>query len=194
MQRRLIIASLALLPLLNGCAGLFVAGAAGTAVAISDPRGLGTQLSDQSLEMSIAETLRQDRQRWSDNNINVTCYNGIALVTGQVRSVELREQIGREVAAVEGVRRTYNQLRLGHPAGLSTHSQDSWLTTRIKAKLIDSAKVSSAEVKVVTENGEVFLMGLTTRDQADAATEIARHQDGVRRVIRLFEYRAQQTS
>ena len=138
----------------------------------------------------MIRALDDNAETKNKGNINMTSYNGIVLLTGQVPNERVREVAG-QVARVEGVRDVHNQLRIASEISFATGSKDSWITTRIKGKFLADENVSGLNIKVVTENGEVFLMGLVNQQEADRAVNLARNVDGVARVIKAFEYKAE---
>ncbi|MCW9697892.1 MULTISPECIES: division/outer membrane stress-associated lipid-binding lipoprotein [unclassified Avibacterium] len=178
--------------LLQGCVSATVAGIVGaTAVATkvaTDPRTVGTQVDDETLEEKVLHAINKDQQLDSEARINVVSYGGRILLIGQVPNENLKEIATGLAKGVDNVSEVYNELRVGSPISLGQISQDSWITTQIKSKLFVNSGVKATDVKVITENGEVFLMGNLTQQQADAATEIARNVAGVVKVIKVFKY------
>lgn len=178
--------------LLQGCVTATVAGIAGaTAVATKvaiDPRTVGTQIDDETLEEKVLYAINQDQQLKAEARINVISYNGRILLIGQVPNEHLKNIATSLANGVNHVIETYNELRIGSKISLAQISQDSWITTQIKSKLFISNQVKSSDVKVITENGEVFLMGNLTKQQASSAAEIARNISGVKKVIKVFNY------
>ena len=118
----------------------------------------------------------------------VTSYNGVILLAGQTPRSELKDLAAQTARAVQGVKKVYNELQVQRPASLLARSNDSLLTTKIKTQMIADSSVPSARIKVVTENGIVYLLGLVTREEANAATRVVQSVSGVQKVIRLFEY------
>ncbi|URL05775.1 divisome-associated lipoprotein YraP [Avibacterium sp. 21-595] len=178
--------------LLQGCVSATVAGIVGaTAVATkvaTDPRTVGTQVDDETLEEKVLHAINKDQQLDSEARINVVSYGGRILLIGQVPNENLKEIATGLAKGVDNVSEVYNELRVGSPISLGQISQDSWITTQIKSKLFVNSGVKATDVKVITENGEVFLMGNLTQQQADAATEVARNVAGVVKVIKVFKY------
>lgn len=178
--------------LLQGCVTATVAGIAGaTAVATkvaTDPRTVGTQIDDETLEEKVLYAINQDQQLKAEARINVISYNGRILLIGQVPNEHLKNIATSLANGGNHVIETYNELRIGSKISLAQISQDSWITTQIKSKLFISNQVKSSNVKVITENGEVFLMGNLTKQQASSAAEIARNISGVKKVIKVFNY------
>lgn len=177
-----------ILSLLQGCAAAVIAGGATAVGAANDRRTLGSQLDDKTITLQAMKALDENPTIQQGGNINVTSYNGIVLLTGQVRSESVRE-LAAELVRTSGVRDIHNQLRIGSEITFGTASKDSWLTTRVKTKLLADKQVSGLNIKVVSENGEVFLMGLVTEAEANKAVDLARHVDGVARVLKAFEYK-----
>ncbi|MCB2016948.1 MAG: BON domain-containing protein [Hydrogenophaga sp.] len=171
---------------LSACAPLAVGGAALTgAMVASDRRSSGAQLDDQGIELRAASRLRE--QMGSRARISVTSYNRKALLTGEVasqRDKELAETIARQVDNVQGV---YNELAIANSPSLTEQAEDSLLTGKVKAALIDNKQISANTFKVVSERGNVYLMGRVTQREADIATQIVRTTKGVARVVRLLE-------
>ncbi|POY45452.1 osmotically-inducible protein OsmY [Avibacterium gallinarum] len=177
---------------LQGCVSATVAGIVGaTAVATkvaTDPRTVGTQVDDETLEEKVLHAINKDQQLDSEARINVVSYSGRILLIGQVPNESLKEIATGLAKGVDNVSEVYNELRVGSPISLGQISKDSWITTQIKSKLFVNSGVKSTDVKVITENGEVFLMGNLTQQQADAAAEVARNVSGVIKVVKVFKY------
>ncbi|MGL4249853.1 MAG: division/outer membrane stress-associated lipid-binding lipoprotein [Aeromonas sp.] len=174
--------------LLQGCAAVVVGGAAGTAKASGDRRTLGAQWDDQAIELKAANLLADNKPLSAASKISVYSNNGRVLLVGQTPSDVYKIEAGKIVSRIGGVRHVYNELRLGQPVGFTTRSSDSWITSKVKTDMFGTKNFDSAKVKVVTENGEVFLIGLVTRQEGEQAVEIARHVNGVKRVIKAFEF------
>ena len=156
----------------------------------SDPsqRSLGRMLDDETIETRALVNVRKADDSLRDANILVVSFNGIVLLAGQVPSADLRQLTARTVADVRYVRKVHNELLVAEPNDFASRSNDSWITTRIKSKMLFSTTVDPAEVKVVTESGVVYLMGLVDQRSADKAVDMARNTSGVQRVVRMFEY------
>jgi osmotically-inducible protein OsmY len=176
--------------MLQGCAEVVVGGAAATATAAHDRRTLGVYVEDQSIEFKAEEKLLADAEIRQQCQINVTSYNMVVLLTGQAANQVLRERVERLVSSVEHVRRVVNEVEIGSFASLGELTRDSALTTEIKFRLtqIDIPGFDPLRVKVISERGVVFLMGLLTPQEAQAVTDLVRHVSGVRRVVKVFEY------
>lgn len=179
----------ATLPLLQGCFPVVATGAAAGAAMIADRRTSGAYVEDEGIEWKIANRLRE---RFGDAiHVNVTAYNRNVLLTGEVPNDNIRGEIERSAAAAEHVRGIVNETVVAGNSALSARANDSLITSNVKARFVDAQRFSAHHVKVVTEANVVFLLGLVTREEADAATEVARTSQGVRRVVRVFEYISQ---
>lgn len=174
---------------LQGCLTTAVVGGAAVATKVAtDPRTAGRQIDDETLEEKVAYNLNKDAQLKEEGRINVVAYNGKVLLIGQAPN-EMAKDMAKSIAAgVEGVSKVYNEIRVANKIGIGQISQDSWITTKIKSQLLGNASVKATEVKVITENGEVFLMGNLSESQISAAANVARETAGVRRVVRVIDY------
>lgn len=172
---------------LNGCVG-FLAGAATGAAVAHDTRSAGTILEDETIEVAAKEKLYHDELLEKKIHINVTSYNHIVLLTGEVLSRDILDHAVDIVRHVEKVRRVHNELVIADLSSFQQRSQDTWITTKVKSKMLSEKGFDSSRIKVVTERGSVYLLGIVTPEQANQAAEIARHVDDVKRVVKLFEY------
>ena len=172
---------------LNGCTSLMVAGAATGAVASQDRRTLPTQLEDQNIELKTTTALFKNDQVWKDCNIEAISYNTNLLLVGQAPTASLKTKAELEAKKIEKVNRINNQIRIGAPISFFAKRNDEYLTSKVKSSMLFTKDFPSAKVKVVTENSEVFLLGLVTKDEAEKAIDIARKVDGVTKVINVLE-------
>jgi len=156
----------------------------------SDPgsRTFGAVIDDQSIETTATVNIRKTDPNLDLAHIVVTSYNGVVLLTGQVLNEELRVRAAQTAAAVKNVRVVRNELVVAENSSFAARSSDTLLTTKIKSKLLTAKNIKDSRVKVITENGAVFLMGLVTHAEADIASTVAQETDGVQKVVRLFEY------
>ncbi|MCI3951358.1 MAG: transporter [Burkholderiales bacterium] len=185
-MQRLVFALLVVVPLLNGCAPLVVGGAAATGVVMAeDRRTVGTITEDQAIELKASNRIGD---RTKNGHVSVTSYNRMVLLTGEVPDAAAKAAADKAAQSVENVRSVLNELAVAPNSALSARANDSYLTSLVKARFVDAQRFNPVHVKVVTEASIVYLMGLVTRKEADAATEIARTTRGVRRVVRVFEY------
>jgi osmotically-inducible protein OsmY len=172
---------------LQGCAPVIVAGAAaGGALVISDRRSAGAQLDDQTIETRIAAYVTRE---WSEkSHLNVTSFNGVVLLTGEAQDAAVRAAIEDNAKSTPRVRSVINEMVLDQPTPMSSRTNDTFITSKVKARFIEARRFPPNYVKVVTERQVVYLMGIVTRQEADAATEIASTTTDVVRVVRVFEY------
>jgi osmotically-inducible protein OsmY len=177
-------------PFLSGCALLVAAGVVsgvGTGVAMShDRRTSGIFVEDEGIELKSS---RRISERYGSNaHINVTSYNRNVLLTGEAPSNGAKADIGDLVKDVEHVRNVINEINVGPTSTFASRSSDTLITSKVKGRFIDGGKFQVNHVKVVTENGVVYLLGLVNRKEADSAVEIAGSTSGVRKVVKVFEY------
>ncbi|CBJ82975.1 putative periplasmic protein [Xenorhabdus bovienii SS-2004] len=175
--------------LLQGCIGAAVVGSAAIATkAGSDPRSIGQQVDDGTLEARVSNAISKDPQIKAQARIIVTVYQGRVLLTGQSPDLQLADRAKQLASKVEGTEVVYNEVRQGNPVDLGTASVDTWLTTKVRSKILASDSVKSSNIKVVTENGEVFLFGIVTRQEGADAAKITSETSGVKRVTTAFTY------
>jgi osmotically-inducible protein OsmY len=172
---------------LQGCAAAVVGGAAvGTSIAL-DRRTTGVYVSDQEIELHAMDRLSKAYPQ-KTNSISATSYNKQILLTGQVQDDATRSGAAKLVKEIPDVRTVFDELSVGTVSSFSTDASDTTITSNVKARLLGDDKVPSGTIKVVTESGVVYLMGLVTRAEASAATEITRTTSGVTKVVTLFEF------
>ncbi len=174
--------------ILNGCTAVVVGGAvAGTAVAL-DNRTTGDYIEDQNIKSKFSHLFYQD-DNLKETHVNVTSYNRQVLITGEVATAQQKQKLSQIANRIKNVRRYFNEVMIAKPSSMSTRSNDSYITGKIKTTVFSKLKeLDGAQIKVVTENSSVYLMGLVSKKQADQITEIVRTTHGVKRVIKLFEY------
>lgn len=173
--------------LLQGCAGGLIV-IAGTAVAVtSDERSISTQIDDDNISLAALDKITNLDLNHRDMRINLITNNGYLLVIGQVNNDAEKQIIERQLNTLKNVKEVYNELRVKRPIGFTQQSQDSWITTKAKSQLTAHEDVNSFKIKVVTEDGELFLIGQVDKKTADTATNVARKISGVKRVNRVFQ-------
>ncbi|MFA7605057.1 MAG: BON domain-containing protein [Rhodocyclaceae bacterium] len=178
--------ALATLPLLQGCFPVVAGGATAAAMMVSDRRTSGAYVEDEGIEW---RTRNRINERYGNMvNVSVTSFNRNVLLTGQVPDEATRAEVGRIAGAVDNVRGIINELQIAGISSLTSRSNDAVITSKVRARFIDNSVPGSTHVKVVTESGTVFLMGVVTQREAHAATEVARTTAGVQKVVRVFEY------
>ena len=189
MLKNIIILATCLL-LLQSCIveTAFVAGAATGASIINDKRSMRTIIEDKNMSHQLNNKIEGDDELYQQCHIVISTYNHIVLLTGQAPTDELRKQALTTVKTQDKVKRIYNEIQIAAPSSALTRSSDAWITTKIRTKMLLAKSLRSGQIKVVTENGTAYLLGLVDKQQADIAAEAARKVPGVQRVVKLFEY------
>ena len=181
------------LPLLHGCFAVVAGGAVTGANVAHDRRSLGRVLEDRNLQLSVLDKLNRDKDMVRDNNhVKVVVYDGVMLLCGQVRTAELKQRAQTVAESFEGVARLVNDIEVtDEPQGFWRRRQDNAQSARVKTALLDITSMPGFDptrINVTTAHGVVYLMGLVTHEEDDAATEIARNVGGVDKVVKVFEY------
>ena len=172
---------------LSGCGSFLAAVDAGPIEDDPGERTTGARVEDEAIETKGKVNISAADERFDDAHFSVTSYNGYVLIAGQVPNQELKDKASDVVRKIRGVRRIYNELEIaGNTSGL-VRSSDTWLTTKVKSTLLSADDIEGNRVKVVTENGVVYLMGLVSRAEAERIVEVARSTGGVQKVVQIFE-------
>lgn len=189
MRSLILISFIAIISILSGCTAAVIGGAAaGTSIAL-DERTTGNYVEDQNIKMKYGYLYDQNELFNDKTHINVTSYNLQILITGEVETEKQKQALSQMAKGVKNVRHAYNEVVIGPVTSFGSRSNDTYLTGKIKSSVFANIQeLDGAQVKVVTENSSVFLMGLVTQKQGRQITEIARTTHGVKRVIKLFEY------
>jgi osmotically-inducible protein OsmY len=182
----LLVAATALTQLAGCVPAVVAAGAGATALVATDRRSTGAQADDQAIETKV--TLSAGTTWGNEIHLNVTSYNGRVLLSGEVPTSAIKSEIEKLARTTDRVRSVTNELVVGPNAGLDGRSHDTYLTSVVKSRFVESDKFSATHVKVVTERSIVYLMGIVSREEGDAAARIAATTAGVARVVKLFEY------
>ena len=171
---------------LAACAPLLIGGAVvGTSMVATDRRTTGTQLEDQNIDVKATNRAREVLA--GRGRINVTSYNRLTLITGEVPAEADKLAVGRAVAGVDNVQSVVNELTLGTPLSLGSRSNDLLIASKVKASFIDAKDLFVQSIKVIVEGGTVYLMGRVTEREATRAAEVARGVSGVKKVVKVFE-------
>lgn len=173
---------------LQGCVAVAAGGAAAGASAAVDRRTTGTLVEDQSIELKAIRQLNADKDIKAQAHLNVTSYNMVVLLTGEAPTADLRQRAEQIVKGVEKVVTVHNEISVAAPSSMMSRSSDTVITSKVKTKLLAEKNIEGVNIKVVTENGVVYLMGLVKRAEADLATDIARQTGGVQKVVKVFQY------
>jgi osmotically-inducible protein OsmY len=181
-----VVAALIAASTLSGCAALLVGGAVvGGSLLVTDRRTSGAQIEDQAIELKASTRVREilgDR-----GHVNVTSYNRMVLLSGEVPTEADKAAIEQSVGKVDNARSVVNELAVMTASSLSNRSNDALVTSKVKATLVDAGDISATAFKVVTERGTVFLMGRVTEREAERASELTRSISGVQKVVKVLE-------
>lgn len=178
--------SCAALVSLQGCVAVVVGGAVMGTLAATDRRTFGAQTEDKAIVLKGESAVK--RALGDAAHININSFNRVALLTGEVADAQARATAEREVKAIQGVLAVQNELVISGLSNLSARSSDVVITTKVKASIVDTKDLYSSAFKVVTEAGTVFLMGRVTHREGDLAARVAAGVNGVRKVVKVFEY------
>jgi osmotically-inducible protein OsmY len=186
IQRFVMALSLVSVIALTGCVAAVVGGAAAGGYLVGeDRRTAAIMADDESIELRVASRVSE---KYPAAHVSATSYNRTVLLTGEAPTAEAKADIERIAREVPNVRGTVNELTVGLATVLSSRANDSYITSKVKARFVDNGRFNPVHVKVTTENGVVYLLGIVNKQEADRATEIARTTAGVKRVVRVFEY------
>jgi osmotically-inducible protein OsmY len=173
----------------SGCvAPVLVAGAAGGASVANDKRSNQTMIDDELIETKAKDAIYAAPKRAKRIHINITSYNHVVLLTGEALSRDTRHKVVDIARHIDKVRRVHNEIRIADLTDFRARTNDSWITSKVKSKMLTAKGFPSTRIKVVTENGSVYLMGLVNKKTGQQAAHIASEVSGVKRVIKLFEY------
>lgn len=190
LNRARLLVLLLLVPFLPGCALLVATGVAsgvGAGVAVSqDRRTSGMFVEDQAIELKSSRRISEKIGR--DVNVSITSFNRNVLLTGEAPSEALKKEIEQIVRGIENVRNVTNEIAVTGASSFASRSNDALITSKVKGRFLDSGEFRANHVKVVTEDGVVYLLGLVKAKEAESAVDIARSTGGVRKVVKVFEY------
>ena len=173
--------------LISGCGSLLATMEMDTIEERPGKRTFGRWIEDEDVETKATVNIHAASEAFRDAHIVVVSYNGFVLMAGQVNSETLKTKVTDVVRDVRGVRRIYNELEVAAPSSAITRTSDSWITTKVKSWLLGTAEIQGMRVKVVTENGVVYLMGLVSNTESERISKAVSSITGVQRVVRLFE-------
>jgi osmotically-inducible protein OsmY len=185
-----IVLGTALAASLSGCVAMAVGGAATAVLSANDRRTLGMQTEDKSI--NVKAEIKMQQLTGENGHVNVTSYNRKVLLTGEVRDEAMKQAAEREVRAIDNVVSVINELEIAGPSSYTSRSSDALITTKVKASLVDKKTISATSVKVTTERGVVYLQGLVTPREGNIAADVAKGVAGVNRVVKIFEYIAEE--
>ncbi|WON82517.1 MULTISPECIES: BON domain-containing protein [Chromobacterium] len=170
---------------LSGCFGVVAAGAAGGALVATDRRTSGAYVDDQGIELKAAD---QIGKLLPSAHVNTTSFNRAVLLTGEVPSEQARQQAELTARGIPNVRRVFNYTVVAPSSGFSERSSDTWVTSKARTRLLDGKGYNPNNVKVVTERGVVYMLGMVTQAEGAAAAKVVSETSGVQKVVTLFEY------
>lgn len=173
-----------ILVLLSGCVNVATTGAQ----AVYNRHSLEKNVNDHYITMRAFQALNFKTNEFNNANIAISTYNGEVLLAGQTPTVWQKQKAEHIVRDIPNVSKVYNLITIASPSSTLTRISDAWITSKVKAKLIASEDVDATQIKVVTENGTVYLMGVVPPADALAAVDLARQTDGVERVVKIFSY------
>ncbi len=175
--------------LVSGCAApVIVAGGALAGAAVTDRRDASTIIDDRSIVLKIEEKIYTDDRIRRHIHVNVTSYNGVVLLSGEIPTMEMRKIIVNHAQHVAKVKKIYNETIIAPASDFKSRRQDTWITTKVKSALLSEKNINGLHFKVVTENQIVYLMGLVSRTEGDIAANAVRQVKGIKQIIKLFEY------
>ncbi|MGD2119561.1 MAG: BON domain-containing protein [Chromatiales bacterium] len=174
----------------SGCTTVLVGGAATGAAVVHDRRSTGVVIDDQEIELRALKLKSDHPEITQHSNISVTSYNLVALLTGQAESQQISGQFADLVSRLPRVKKVVNEVVIGAERSFTESTSDTYLTSRAKLALFDLGieDFDPTRIKVVTSQGTVYLMGLVTHREAEAASDKVRFISGVKRVVKVFEY------
>ena len=149
----------------------------------------GAIVEDQSIETIIAVNLKADSLAFRETRFNVVSHNGVVLLVGQIESDSMKQKATEIIAkASSKIKRIHNELEITEKKGILSRGNDTWIATKVRALMLANDQISANQVRVVVENGAVYLMGILTESEGNTAANVARNVFGVTKVIKVFEY------
>lgn len=164
--------------------GIAVSGAQ----AVYDRHNIQKKLDDNYTSMQAYRAIYLNTDKYKNTHVSIATYNDAIIITGQTPEVEQKDEITLLVKNFAENRKVYNFAEIASPSSVITRASDSWITSKIKLKLIATNNIDPTKIKVVTENGTVFLMGMVLKEDADTAVDIAQNTSGVQSVVKIFSY------
>jgi len=174
---------------LIGCIATMVGAATVVTIdVVHDRRTVGAYIDDSAIEVNIRQHILRNETLRQQTHFSATSMNGIVLITGEALNIQVKNQVLDYARQVKGVRQVVDETEIAGKTGFMSRTNDTWLTTKVKSTLYAKTGFNANRVKVVTERGTVYLMGVVTRQEATEAVEVVRYIDGVVRVVKVFEY------
>lgn len=188
MLKRPLIAMVLASTVLTGCSSIISATREEPIQEDQGSRTLGRYLEDESIETKILVNISKGSEALARSHINVVSYNAQVLLIGQVPDEQVKQEAENVARQIRHVRKVHNELEIAGPTSGIVRSNDAYLTSRVKVQMLADNRIAGGRIKVVTENGVVYLMGLVNQSEADLAVEITRSVTGVRKIVKVFEY------
>jgi osmotically-inducible protein OsmY len=189
ISKRLSLLALTLCLGISGCSSVINAS---REAPIDDDRGtrtFGSKIDDSLIETKVAVNVAKASPDLDNNShIVVTSFNGVVLLAGQTPRAELKQLAEQTASQVQKVKKVNNELQVIAPSSMLARSNDAWLTSKIKTEMLTDSAIPGSRIKVVTENGIVYLLGLLTQAEANRATNLVQGVSGVQKIVKLFEY------
>lgn len=175
---------------LSGCVTALVATVAvATVDIIHDRRTVGEYIDDGAIELTARNIIASRKEFRKVAHIKPVSWNGILLITGEIDDATIKPDIVAKLSSIQAVRQLVDETTITNRTRLATRANDAWISSRVKSRLVVKTGLKANRVKVITTRGSVYLMGIVTKDEADKATELARTIRGVKRVVKVFEYK-----
>lgn len=188
MKKRCALLLLTVSTLLAGCFPVFFAGAAVGGAIVYDQRTVGVIKDDHAIGYQIGTDIQKQKEGiFEDSNIAVVSFNYVVLLVGQAPTNAAKQEAERIALKTPKVKRVFNQITIGKAVSIKQRSKDTWIATAVKTKMLTQSHLKSGQIKVVVEDGTVFLMGTVNKRQADLAVSVARSIKGVKRVVKILE-------
>lgn len=188
-RNRLALVALTLALSVTGCSSVLTAA---RDKPIDDDRGtrtLGSKIDDSLIETKVSVNIAKANIDLDKNShVVVTSYNGVVLLAGQTPRADLKTLAEQAASEVQRVKKVHNEIQVLSPSSLLARNNDAWLTTKIKTQMLTDSAIPGSRIKVVTENGIVYLLGLLTQAEATRATNLVQGVSGVQKIVKLFEY------
>ncbi len=152
-------------------------------------RTAGAIIEDESIEIKVIVNMKSQVPEFKNAHFDVHSHNGVVLLVGQVQSESMKDQ-ATQIASKASIKikRIHNELEVSGKTGFLSRTNDTWISTKVRTQLLADDAVPSSQVRVITENGSVYLMGMVDQRQGDSAAALARNISGVTRVVKVFEY------
>jgi osmotically-inducible protein OsmY len=176
-------------PLLQGCVTTAaIVGATTVGLVVYDSRSSKTMIDDHNISYKAQNIINQDAQLKDHSSIAVTSFNHVVLLTGEADNESLKDHAGSIINGINGIKHIYNKITIGPKVSMETLSNDTLITTKVKAELLKEKNLRTIPIKVITQNGIVYLMGLISRNEGVFASKVTQKVPGVNRVVKVFEY------